>query len=191
MVYYIVEASHLFRAGDKFQTQFFVLDVVNFIQHTYFVSDAESRTVVLHGSMKDEQAERYAAALERHNVKVIRMKPIDSMVGGKVFYKPTWYCHHMMGTDIPVGSSVVLIGFHNPRYLTFIEKYSKDFEISMAAFCTPSKKQGMMTIPESFKPRLKWAVNLDDHVVGIKAEFKRSYERKPCNNSELGRNQGW
>ena len=173
MVYYIVEASHLFRAGDKFQTQFFVLDVIHFIQHGYFAPDAESHTVVLHGSVKDEQAERYAAALERHNVKVVRMKPIDSMVGGKVYYKPTWYCHRMMGTDIPIGSKIVFVGFHNPRYLSFIQKYYEDFEISMAAFGTPSKKQGIMHIPEEFKSFLKHSINLDEHVAAIKAEFKR------------------
>ena len=178
MVYYIVEASHLFRAGDKFQTQFFVLDVIHFIQHGYFAPDAESHTVVLHGSVKDEQAERYAAALERHNVKVVRMKPIDSMVGGKVYYKPTWYCHRMMGTEIPEGSSVVLVGFHNPRYLSFVEKYSKDFKISMAAFTTPSKKQGWMTIPESFTPFLTHAIDLDKFVPQIKAEFKRKSSSK-------------
>jgi hypothetical protein len=178
VVYYIVEASHLFRAGDKFQTQFFVLDVVNFLQHEFFAPDAESQTVVLHGSMKDEQAERYSAALERHNVKVIRMKPIDSMVGGKVYYKPTWYCHRMMGTDIPTGSSVVLVGFHNPRYLSFVEKYCKDFKISMAAFTTPSKKQGWMTIPENFTSFLTRAIDLDKYVAQIKAEFKRKSSSK-------------
>jgi len=178
VVYYIVEASHLFRAGDKFQTQFFVLDVIHFIQHEYFASDAESHTVVLHGSVKDEQAERYAAALERHNVKVVRMKPIDSMVGGKVYYKPTWYCHRMMGTEIPEGSSVVLVGFHNARYLEFIKKYHKDFDISMAAFATPSKKQGIMKVPKEFEPFLRHNIDLDEHVAAIKAEFKRSHERK-------------
>jgi hypothetical protein len=178
VVYYIVEASHLFRAGDKFQTQFFVLDVVNFLQHEYFAPDAESHTVVLHGSMKDEQAERYSAALERHNVKVIRMKPIDSMVGGKVYYKPTWYCHRMMGTDIPEGSQIVLVGFHNPRYLSFLEKYAHQYAISMAAFTTPSKKQGWMTIPESFTPYLVKAIDLDKFVAPIKAEFKRKSSSK-------------
>lgn len=181
MVYYIVEASHLFRAGDKFQTQFFVLDVVNFLQHEYltaFPDAGEAKTVVLHGSVKDEQAERYSSALERHNVKVIRMKPIDSMVGGKVYYKPTWYMHRMMGTEIPEGSHVVLIGFHNPRYLSFLEKYAHQYAISMAAFTTPSKKQGWMTIPESFTPYLVKAIDLDKYVVQIKAEFKRKSSSK-------------
>jgi hypothetical protein len=178
VVYYIVEASHLFRAGDKFQTQFFVLDVVGYIHHAFFMDAGEAQTIVLHGSMKDEQAERYSAALERHNVKVIRMKPIDSMIGGKFYYKPTWYMHRMMGTDIPTGSSVVLIGFHNPRYLSFVEKYSKDFKISMAAFTTPSKKQGWMTIPETFTPFLTHAIDLDKYVAQIKAEFKRKSSSK-------------
>lgn len=178
MVYYIVEASHLFRAGDKFQTQFFVLDVVNFLQHEYFAPDAESHTVVLHGSMKDEQAERYSSALERHNVKVIRMKPIDSMVGGKFYYKPTWYMHRMMGSEIPEGSQIVLIGFHNPRYLSFLEKYAHQYAISMAAFTTPSKKQGWMTIPESFTTYLVKAIDLDKFVSPIKAEFKRKSSSK-------------
>lgn len=174
MVYYIVEASHLFRAGDKFQTQFFVLDVVNFIQHEYFAPDVETHTTVLHGSVKDEQAKRYAAALERHNVNVIRMKPIESMTEGKWYFRPTYYIHRMMGTEIPKGSKIVMVGFHNPRYLEFIKKYHEDFEISMAAFTTPSKKQGWMTIPESFTPCLVKAIDLDKYVAPIKAEFKRN-----------------
>jgi hypothetical protein len=171
--FFIVEASHLFRAGDKFETQFFVMDVVNFLRHHYFDS-IEAETIVLHGSVKEEQAAKYAAALERHGVKVIRMKPIASQVGAeKWYFKPTWYMHKMMGAEIPKGSNVVLIGFHNPRYKGFLEKYSKEFNLSVAAFTTPSKKQGWMTIPEEFMPYLKESISLDEHVAEIKAEFKR------------------
>lgn len=174
MTYFIVEASHLFRAGDKFQTQFFVADVVSFLNREYFDS-RESKTIVLHGSVKAEQGDRYAAALERHDVKVIRMKPIASMSGdGKWYFKPTWYMHRMMGTEISKGSAVMLIGFHNPRYQTFLEKYATDFDLSMAAFTTPSKKQGWMSIPESFKPSLKHSINLDEAAAKIKAEFRRN-----------------
>jgi hypothetical protein len=171
--FFIVEASHLFRAGDKHQCQFFVMDVVNFLRTLY--PDYEAKTIVLHGSIKADQAERYAAALERAGARVIRMKPIDSMIGGgKVYYKPTWYLHGMMGKDIPKDSAVVLIGFHNPRYRTFLQKYAEDFNLGMAAFTTPSRKQGWMSIPDDFKPYLKKVVNLDEHVADIKAQFKRS-----------------
>lgn len=174
MVTFIVEASHLFRSGDKFQTQFFVMDVVNFLKRKFFDNTEDFKVVVLHGSTKDEQATRYTAALERFGVKVIRMKPIASIVGAnKVYYKPTWYAHKMMGHEIPTGSDVVLVGFHNVRYLTFIEKYAKDFSMSVAAFTTPSKKLGWMQIPTEFLPLLKHAINLDDHVNDIKAEFKK------------------
>lgn len=170
--YYIVEASHLFRAGDKHKQQIFVLDVVNYVQATYFPG-TESKVVVLHGSVKDEQATRYAAALERHGVKVVRMKPIASQSGeGKWYFKPTWYMHKMMGTDIPAGSNVVLIGFHNPRYRAFLQKYAPEFHLSLAAFTTPSKKQGFMGIPEDFAPLLTNTIPLDAHVADIKAQFK-------------------
>ncbi len=175
MVTFVIEASHLFRSGDKFQTQFFVMDVVNFLKREFFDNTEDFHVVVLHGSTKDEQAERYTAALARFKVKVVRMNPIASIVGAdKVYYKPTYYLHKMMGHDIPVGSHVVLIGFHNPRYLTFLQKYDKDYNFSIAAFTTPSKKQGWMQIPEEFKPFLKNSVNLDDHVGAIKAEFKKN-----------------
>ena len=174
MVTFIIEASHLFRSGDKFQTQFFVMDVVNFLKRKFFDNTEDFKVVVLHGSTKDEQANRYTAALERFGVTVIRMKPIASVVGeNRVYYKPTWYMHKMMGHEIPMGSDVVLIGFHNPRYLTFLDKYAKDFSLSMAAFTTPSKKQGWMQIPAEFLPLLKHAINLDEHVNDIKAEFKK------------------
>ncbi len=179
MVFFIVESSHLFRAGDKFQTQFFVMDVVNFIRRTFFEDEPDVKVYALHGSVKDEQADRYTAALERHNVKVIRMKPIDSMIGGKWYFKPTWYMHRMMGTDIPQGSSVVLVGFHNIRYFSFLKKYSEDFKLSLAAFTTPSKKQGMMSIPENFAPFLTHVIDLDKFVTQIKAEFKRKLSSKP------------
>lgn len=169
----IVEASHLFRAGDKFQTQFFVIDVVKYLVRDFF-PNGEHQAIVLHGSVKDEQANRYAQALERTGIKCIRMTPIDSKVGqGKSFYKPTWYLHQMMGTDIPAGSNVVLVGFHNPRYITFLQKYAKDFKLSMAAFTTPSRKNGDMTIPTEFHGLLVHTINLDAHVSEIKAEFKR------------------
>lgn len=175
MVTFIIEASHLFRSGDKFQTQFFVMDVVNFLKRKFYENTEEIQVIVLHGSVKDEQAERYTAALGRFGVKVVRMKPIASVVGhDKVYYKPTWYMHKMMGHEIAKGSEIMLVGFHNPRYLTFLEKYAKDYGFSMAAFTTPSKKQGWMTIPEEFKPFLKHTLNLDEHVTDIKAEFKKN-----------------
>jgi hypothetical protein len=175
MVTFVIEASHLFRSGDKFQTQFFVMDVVNFLKREFFNNTDDFHTVVLHGSTKDEQAERYSAALERFKVKVVRMNPIASVVGpDKVYYKPTYYLHKMMGREIPVGSHIVLIGFHNPRYLTFLQKYKGQYDFSVAAFTTPSKKQGWMQIPSEFAPYLKHSVNLDEHVGAIKAEFKKS-----------------
>ncbi len=177
--YYIVEASHLFRAGDKFRQQIFLLDVINYVQNTYYPG-TEAKVTVLHGSVKDEQATRYAAALERHNVKVIRMKPIASTAGAdKWYFKPTWYCHQMMGNDIPTGSDVVLIGFHNSRYRVFLEKYAPEYSLSLAAFTTSSKKQGFMIIPEDFKPLLKNTIQLDDHVAGIKAQFKGKRSNNP------------
>jgi hypothetical protein len=171
-VFYIVEASHLFRAGDKYKTQFFVLDVVHFLHRQF--PKTEAKTVVLHGSVKDVQATRYAAALERHGAQVIRMKPIASAVAsGKVYYKPTWYLHRMMGVEIPKGSQIVFIGFHNPRYLSFLQKYHKEFKLNMAAFHTPSKKQGEMHIPAEFAPYLKNVIDLDEHVDAIKDEFRK------------------
>lgn len=171
--YYIIEASHLFRAGDKHQQQIFVMDVVKYIQGAYFPG-TEFKVTVLHGSTKEEQATRYAQALERHGVKVIRMKPIASDTGGdRVYYKPTWYCHRMMGGDIPKGSAVVMIGFHNPRYRSFFEKYAPDYNLSLAAFDTPSKKQGLMAIPTDFAPFLRNAIHLDTHLPEIREQFKK------------------
>lgn len=170
-VFFIVEASHLFRAGDKYSTQFFVMDVVHFLQRQFFPRN-EAKAIVLHGSVKDDQASRYAASLARHGVKVLRMRPIPSAISSdKWFFRPTYYIHKMMGTEIPRGSQVVLIGFHNPRYLTFLQKYAKDFKLSMAAFHTPSKKSGEMHIPADFEPFLKRMIDLDKHVEAIKAEF--------------------
>ena len=168
----IVEASHLFRAGDKFQTQFFVIDVVRYLQHEFF-PNADIQAIVLHGSVKDEQANRYAQALERTGVKCIRMEAVTSKIGtGKVFYKPTVYLHQMMGKEIPAGSNVILVGFHNERYVTYLQKYAKDFRLHLAAFTTPSRKSGMMGIPSSFKPFLELSINLDNSVEAIKWVFK-------------------
>jgi hypothetical protein len=176
-IYFIIEASHLFRAGDKFKTQFFVLDVVNFLRRIYF--PGEAKTIVLHGSTKEEQANRYAQALERHGVKVIKMNPIPSKSGNsKVFYKPTYYIHNLLGSEIPLGSTVVLIGFHNTRYLGFLEKYHKLFHIHIAAFSTPSKRQGVMKIPAGFTPFVGQAIDLDPHAPAIKEEFRRSRSNK-------------
>jgi len=172
-VFFIIEASHLFRAGDKYHTQFFVTDVVHFLQRHYFPTSV-AKTIVLHGSVKDDQAARYAASLTRHGVQVIRMRPIASAISAeKWFFRPTYSSHKMMGTEIPKGSQVVLIGFHNSRYLTFLQKYAKDFKLGMAVFHTPSKRLGEMHIPKEFEPYLKRMIDLDKHVDAIKAEFHK------------------
>jgi hypothetical protein len=178
MVYFVIEASHLFRAGDKHATQFFVADVANYVLHRYF-PEQTAQITVLHGSVKQEQGDRYAAALERNGIKVVRMKPIESHTPGKWYFKPAWYMHQMMGTNIPEGSDVVLVGFHNVRYIKFLEKYAKTFKLHLAAFATPSRSQGLMTVPEEFKPFLVSLVDLDADVPGIKAEF----QKKPSNKS--------
>lgn len=176
-VFFIVEASHLFRAGDKYSTQFFVLDVVHFLQHKFFPK-AAAKTIVLHGSVKESQAAKYAAALERHGVDVIRMKPIPSAVAAdKWYFRPTWYIHRMMGKEIPKGSKIVLVGFHNPRYLKFLQQYHQDFDLSIAAFVT-STRQGLMNIPAEFRSLVKNAIELDEHVSAIKAEFKKNAPRR-------------
>jgi len=183
----IFEASHLFRAGDKFKTQFFVMDVVNFLRHNYF-PDNEVKVVVLHGSIKEEQAVRYAQALENHGVKVIRMNPIPSKSGNsRWFFKPTYYCHKLFANEIPKGSTVVFIGFHNSRYRDFLEKYHKDYDLSLAAFDTPSKHRGIMTIPEVFYPLLRNVIKLDKHVLDIKAEFKHAKGKIPEKEGNLSK----
>jgi hypothetical protein len=150
------------------------MDVVNFLRRKVYDFSDTFQVVVLHGSVKAEQAERYSAALERFGVKVVRMKPIASIVGAdRHYFKPTWYMHRMMGTEIPVGSDIMLIGFHNPRYRAFLQRYSPEYTLSMAAFTTPSRRTGWMGIPEDFSPYLKSSLNLDDFVEEIKAEFKR------------------
>lgn len=167
MTTYIIEASHLFRAGDIYQTQFFVLDVVDYLSKTFF--PGEHQTIVLHGSTKEEQASRYIAALERKKVKVVRMAPIPSGAGsGRVFYKPTFYLHLLLGKEIPKGSAFVLLGFHNPRYEAFLKKYHEEYKISMAVFSTPSKKHGVLTIPKSFASYLQQSINLDEHAEEMK-----------------------
>lgn len=172
--YFAVEASHLFRAGERFETQIYVFDVVKFLARTFF-EGSPYQAIVLHGSTKEEQAIRYSDALERSGAKVVRMRPIPSEAKpGAVYYKPTYYLHNMMGSEIPEGSNLVLIGFHNIRYLNFLKQYSQRFKVSMATFGTPSKKLGLMTIPEEFRPHLKLGINLDEHIQAIKNEFRRT-----------------
>jgi hypothetical protein len=152
------------------------MDVVNFLRHTFFPGEAQ--TIVLHGSTKEDQALRYAQALERHGVKVIRMNPIPSKSGSsRWFFKPTYYMHQMLGNEIPLGSTIVLIGFHNSRYLDFLKKYRDTFKISIAAFSTPSKHQGVMRIPAEFSAYVEQAIDLDPHAETIKKEFRRIKEK--------------
>lgn len=158
------------------------MDVVNFLRRTKF-PDGESKTIVLHGSTKEDQAARYAGALERHGVKVVRMNPIPSKSGAeKVFYKPTFYIHAMFGNEIPLGSTVVFIGFHNSRYKEFFEKYHKDYNLHIAAFSTPSKRQGVMRIPAEFSPFMGSCIDLDSHAAAIKAEFRLHKSTKQKSN---------
>jgi len=171
--YFIVEASHLFRAGEIFSVQIYVVDVVNYLARTIFQTEA-THSWVLFGSVKEEQAEKYTAAVERTGVEVVRMEALDSRLNnGAKFYKPSVYLHSIL-KEIPVGSNIVLVGFHNTRFEEILKRYQNDFQISMAAFTTRSKSGMEMKIPSQFVPFLKYSLSLDNHIDGIKNEFKRA-----------------
>jgi CTP:phosphocholine cytidylyltransferase-like protein len=171
--FFIVEASHLFRAGEIHSSQLYVIDVVNYIAREIMNSPVTD-TWVLFGSTKEQQADKYVQAVERTGVKVIRMAPIDSrIIPGNKFYKPSTYLHDIFAT-LPDGSQVVLVGFHNTRFEDLLKKYQHQFQISICAFTTKSKTNNDMRIPENFIPLLTHAVSLDDHISGIKGEYKRS-----------------
>jgi hypothetical protein len=168
----IVEASHLFRAGEIHSAQLYVVDVVNYLAREVFHETVE-KSWVLFGSTKESQADKYVQAVERTGVKVIRMAPIDSRITpGSKFYKPSTYLHSIFD-ELPEGSHVVLIGFHNTRFEDLLKKYQGTYEISLCAFTTKSKSQHDMKIPEHFATLLKHSVSLDTHVNGIKAEYRK------------------
>jgi hypothetical protein len=171
--YFIVEASHLFRAGEIHSSQLYVIDVVSYIARE--ILDAPiTDTWVLFGSTKEQQADKYVQAVERTGVKVVRMVPIDSrIIPGNKFYKPSTYLHDIFAT-LPIGSQVCLVGFHNTRFEDLLRKYQESFKISICAFTTKSKTNNDMRIPENFTPLVERAVSLDDHISGIKNEYKRS-----------------
>ncbi len=170
--YYIVEASHLFRAGEIFSAQLYVVDVINYLNREIFHGE-KAGSWVLFGSTKDTQAEKYTAAVEKTGTKVIRMTAIESRLNvGGVFYKPSVYLHEIF-KEIPEGSDIVLIGFHNTRFEDILLKYKNKFSISLCAFTTKSKNGSDMRIPSHFYPLVKKAIILDNHVDGIKDEYEK------------------
>ena len=176
--YYIVEASHLFRAGEIFSAQLYVVDVVNYLNREVFRAE-KGGSWVLFGSTKDLQAEKYTAAVEKTGTKVIRMTAIESRLNiGGIFYKPAVYLHEIFA-ELPAGSEIVLIGFHNTRFEDILLKYKNKFIISMCAFTTKSKNGSDMRIPQHFLPLLRKAVVLDNHVDGIKSEYEKAREGTP------------
>jgi len=172
--FFIIEASHLFRAGELFSAQLYVVNVITYLANEIFAPSSGSW--VLFGSTKDSQAEKYTAAVEKTGTTVIRMTPIDSRLNiGSKFYKPATYLHEIF-KDLPSGSNIVLIGFHNTRFEDILLKYKNKFSISMCAFTTKSKNGMDMKIPEHFYPLLNKAISLDNHVNGIKGEYEKQKE---------------
>jgi hypothetical protein len=170
--YFIIEASHLFRAGELFSAQLYVVDVIRYLARELFHT-TNSGSWVLFGSTKDSQAEKYTAAVEKTGTTVIRMTAIDSRLNiGSKFYKPATYLHEIF-KDLPTGSQIVLIGFHNTRFEDILLKYKDKFIISMCAFTTKSKNGMDMKIPDHFGPLLNKAVSLDNHIDGIKGEYEK------------------
>jgi hypothetical protein len=104
------------------------------------------------------------------------MTPIESRLNiGGVFYKPSTYLHEIFA-ELPAGSEIVLIGFHNTRFEDILLKYKNKFSISMCAFTTKSKNGSDMRIPSHFAPLLRKVIVLDNHVDGIKSEYERVKE---------------
>jgi hypothetical protein len=171
--YIIIESSHLFRAGEKFGTQFFVVDIASYLSREVYQFEGPFQTIVLFGSTKEDQAIRYIRSLTKNDVEVIRMNPVDSRVDpGKKFYKPTLYLHKIFH-EIPLGSKVVLIGFHNHRYSEILEKYSETHEIHVAAFTTRTAKGEWMQIPEDWSGLAASCKELDGYAEYFKEEYHR------------------
>ena len=185
--YFITEASHLFRAGELFSVQIYVVDVVNYIARTVF-STEPTHSWVLFGSVKEEQAKKYKTAVERTGVEVVRMEALDSRLNdGAKFYKPSVYLHSILKT-LPKGSNIVLVGFHNTRFEEILKCYQGDFTFSMCAFTTRSKSGMEMRIPIQFSALLKHNISLDNHIDGIKNEFKRTTQKSEAQH-EMSNNQ--
>ena len=104
--YVIVESSHLFRAGEKYGTQFFVSDVASLLVREVYHFSEPYQVIVLFGSTKEEQALRYVKSLTKAGIEVIRMNPVNSREGGK-YYKPVLYLHRIFH-EIPKGSKTNL-----------------------------------------------------------------------------------
>jgi hypothetical protein len=169
--YIIIESSHLFRAGEKFGTQFFVVDIASYLSREVYHFEGPSQTIVLFGSTKEDQALRYIRSLTKNGIEVIRMNPVDSRVEeGKKFYKPTLYLHRIFH-EIPAGSRVVLIGFHNHRYSEILEKYGASHEVHVAAFTTRTSKGEWMHIPENWSEMAASCKELDSYVEYFKEEY--------------------
>jgi CTP:phosphocholine cytidylyltransferase-like protein len=170
--FFIIEASHLFRAGEIYSTQLYVVDVINYIA-TEVLNVPVDQSWVLFGSTKENQAEKYIAAVERNGIEVIRMVAIDSRINlGSKFYKPSVYLESIMNS-VPVGSDIVLVGFHNNRFEDLFRKYSASLNLHLCAWTTRSKSMNDMKIPDHFKAFLKSAISLDNHVDGIKDQYRK------------------
>lgn len=173
--YFIVDASHLFRAGDLYASQIYVIDVVNYLCQNVFNCTMKD-TWVLFGSTKDSQSKSYTQAVEKTGIHVVRMVPIDSRVHpGSKFYKPSMYLHPLFEV-IPKGSQVIFIGFHNTRFEDLFRSYTKDYHLSLCAFTTKSRSNHDMAIPEKFHQILERTICLDNHIDGIKALYAQTRE---------------
>jgi hypothetical protein len=172
--YVVIESSHLFRAGEKFSTQFFVVDVANYLAREVYGFEGGHQTIALFGSTKEDQALKYIQSLTRHGIEVMRMNPIDSRSNnGKKFYKPLLYLHKIFH-EIPLNSRVALVGFHNHRYEEILTKYQGKHEIHVSAFSTSTSRGDWMKIPEHWKRLCASCMELDSHVDLIKEEFHHS-----------------
>jgi hypothetical protein len=168
--YILIESSHLFRAGEKFGTQLFVADVASYLYKLYGFQ-GPSQSIVLFGSTKEEQAIRYIRSLAKNHIEVVRMNPIESKVNSlKKYYKPVFYLHQILH-EIPRGSRVILVGFHNHRYEEILVKHSANHEIHVAAFATSTTRGDLMHIPEGWSELCSSCIELDSHVDLIKEEY--------------------
>lgn len=171
--YIIIESSHLFRAGEKFSTQLFVIDVSSYLAREVYRFQATHQTMVLFGSVKKEQADKYVKSLIKQNIDVIKMDPVVSTVDkSHVYYKPIPYLQGIF-SHIPRKSTVVMVGFHNHRYEEILIQYKNTYNIHVAAFSTQTAKGEYMQIPRHWDRLCCSCRDLDYHIDGIKTEFKK------------------
>lgn len=161
-IHIIVESSHIIRAEKKYAQRIDLDTLLMYLQRIWFKRPVESVQIV-HGNFCSKNRDIRRRVWARAGYKIIEAPTRTSEKADGHRFIDIEYGFAEAIKNVPEKLGVVLIGFHNRKFVPIITELARTHDIGLAAYTTPSISGGSLSIPKEIDALVKYKLLLDYH----------------------------